>query len=204
VAQVSIVLLSVCVLAAGTAAQTAPWSSDLLLYYRGFIVAPNNKVVKNNLAIELSKRGLYREAIPMFQKTLETDPDNWIALSNIGYAYFKIGRLDEADRDLTRAIQIYWMSPSPYLSLGLVKQARGKLDEATQNIRQAISLRPNGDGFHEALGNVLRQQGDLTGALEEFRKEIESNPERSSAREQMDEVETILGPRARPVEGNPR
>jgi len=193
-AQAMVVLMLLCVLAGGTALQTAPWSSDLLLYHRGYTAAPNNKVVKNNLAIELSKRELYEEAIPMFQRALEADPDDWIALSNIGYDYYQVGRLNEADRDLTRAIQLNWASPGPHLSLGLVRQAQGRLDEAADQIREAINLRANGDGFHEALGNVLRQQGDLRGALAQFREEVELHPERSSAREQIKELELLLGP----------
>jgi len=47
--QVAAVLVLLCALGAATASQTAPWASDLLLCYRGFTIAPNNKVVKNNL-----------------------------------------------------------------------------------------------------------------------------------------------------------
>src|SRR5262249_17942007 len=203
-AQASIVLVILCVLAAGTAVQTAPWSSDLLLYHRGYVAAPNNRVVKNNLAIELSKRELYQDAIPMFQRALQDNPDDWIALSNIGYDYFKVGRLDEANRDLTRAIELSRISPGPYLSLGLVKQAQGQLEEAAHYIRDAISMRPNGDGFHEALGNVLRQEGDFRGALEEYREETGLHPERVSAQEQISEVEAILRARGKQGEGTPR
>jgi len=202
--QTTMALVLSCVLAAATAIQTGSWSTDLLLYHRGFTAAPNNKVAKNNLAIELSKRGFYQDAIAMFESTLQAHPDDWIALSNIGYDYFRIGRLDEADRDLTHAIEINEMSPGPFLTLGLVKQEQGKLEEAAKYIREAINLRSNGDGFHEALGNVLRQKGDIQGSLTEFRKEVEFNPERSSARQQIDEVEAILGLRDKRRQGNIR
>ena len=202
--QTTMALVLSCVLAAATAIQTGSWSTDLLLYHRGFTAAPNNKVAKNNLAIELSKRGFYQDAIAMFESTLQAHPDDWIALSNIGYDYFRIGRLDDADRDLTHAIEINEMSPGPFLTLGLVKQEQGKLEEAAKYIREAINLRSNGDGFHEALGNVLRQKGDIQGSLTEFRKEVEFNPERSSARQQIDEVEAILGLRDKRRQGNIR
>ncbi|HKF59095.1 MAG TPA: tetratricopeptide repeat protein, partial [Blastocatellia bacterium] len=202
--QTTMALVLSCVLAAATAVQTGSWSTDLLLYHRGFTAAPNNKVAKNNLAIELSKRGFYQDAIGMFELTLKAHPDDWIALSNIGYDYFRIGRLGDADRDLTHAIEINEMSPGPFLTLGLVKQEQGKLDEAAKYIREAINLRSNGDGFHEALGNVLRQKGDIQGSLTEFRKEVEFNPERSSARQQIDEVEAILGLRDKRRQGNIR
>jgi Flp pilus assembly protein TadD len=202
--QTAMALVLSCVLAAATAGQTSSWSTDLLLYHRGFTAAPNNKVAKNNLAIELSKRGFYQDAIAMFESTLQAHPDDWIALSNLGYDYFRIGRLDDADRDLTHAIEINEMSPGPFLTLGLVKQEQGKLDEAAKYIREAINLRSHGDGFHEALGNVLRQKGDIQGSLNEFRKEIEFNPERSSARQQIYEVEAILGVRDKRREGNAR
>jgi len=202
--QTTMALVLSCVLAAATAIQTGSWSTDLLLYHRGFTAAPNNKVAKNNLAIELSKRGFYQDAIAMFESTLQAHPDDWIALSNIGYDYFRIGRLDDADRELTHAIEINEMSPGPFLTLGLVKQEQGKLDEAAKYIREAINLRSNGDGFHEALGNVLRQKGDIQGSLVEFRKEVEFNPERSSARQQIDEVEAILRLRDKRREGNIR
>jgi Flp pilus assembly protein TadD len=202
--QAAVALVLMVALAGGTALQIGFWSSDLLLYHRGFLAAPNNKVAKNNLAIELSKRGFYRDAIAMFETTLQAHPDDWIALANIGYDYFKIGRLDDAVRELTHAIEINSMSPGPFLTLGLAKQQQGKLDEAARCIREAINLRTNGDGFHEALGNVLRQQGDMKGSLAEFRKEIDYNPERSSARVQIDEVESILGTRRGQGEGNNR
>ena len=200
--QAAVGLVLMAGLAGGTALQTGFWASDLLLYHRGLLAAPNNKVAKNNLAIELSKRGFYQDAIAIFETTLQSHPDDWIALSNIGYDYFKVGNLNQADRDLTHAIQINEMSPGPFLNLGLVKQEQGKLDQAAKYIREAISLRPSGDGFHEALGNVLRKQGDLQGSLAEFRQEIENNPERWSARRQLDEVQTILGLRDKPAEGS--
>jgi Tfp pilus assembly protein PilF len=203
-AQMVVALVLSCVFAAATALQTGAWSSDLLLYHQGFLAAPNNKVAKNNLAIELSKRGFYQDAIAMFESTLQAHPDDWIALSNIGYDYFRIGRLDDADRDLTRAVEINEMSPGPFLTLGLVKQDQGKLDEAAKYIREAINLRSNGDGFHEALGNVLRQKGDIEGSLTEYRKEVEFNPERSSAKQQLDEVQVMLGNRDKPHQGNIR
>jgi len=200
--QAAVALVLMAGLAGGTALQTGFWASDLLLYHRGLLAAPNNKVAKNNLAIEFSKRGLYQDAIAIFETTLQSHPDDWIALSNLGYDYFKVGNLNQADRDLTHAIQINEMSPGPFLNLGLVKQEQGKLDQAARYIREAINLRPSGDGFHEALGNVLRQQGDLQGSLAEFSQEIENNPERWSARRQLDEVQTILGLRDKPAEGS--
>src|SRR4029079_13808170 len=48
-----------------TSIQTGHWANNLLLFFRGAAVAPNNDIAKNNLANEMVERGLYDEAIKL-------------------------------------------------------------------------------------------------------------------------------------------
>jgi hypothetical protein len=191
-AQTTIAIFIVCLLGAGTALQTQPWSSDLLLYYRGIEVAPNNVLAKNNLAVEMSKRGFYQEGIVLFSQVLQDDPDNWRALANIGYSYFRLGRLDDAGKYLSRSIEVFPENASPYLSLALLRQDQGKLDEAVSLLKKAVAIKPNGEGLHEALGNVLKQQGDLASAAREFSLELAMYPDRTSASDQLAATNVLL------------
>lgn len=192
-AQVVATLALACALATITVTQSQYWASDLLLFYRGVEVAPNNNIAANNLANTLFKRGMHEEALGVYHSILDRQPRFWLSSYNLGYSYYKLGNFEEAERYLRWSINLNPTEDADqHIYLGLVQMKTNRLEEATASIRQAIELRPFGIGYYFALGTVLKKQGDLTGALAEFKKEVERNPQQTAAQQEIAEIEASL------------
>lgn len=177
-----------------TTAQHAHWASDLLLFYRGVSIAPNNIMSKNNLATEMVERKMYDEAITLYQQVLEHKPNYWMANYNLGYVYYKLGRYEEAEIYLARSIELNQVDSDQFARLALVRIKMGRLDEAADLLRHAIEMRPTAIGYHYVLGTVLRQKGDMQGAIYEFETELVNNPDQEAARGQLAELKPKLEP----------
>jgi protein O-mannosyl-transferase len=180
----------------GTTSQNIYWANDLLLYSRCVTIAPNSTNAKVNLGVELSKREDYERALDLFGQVIRTDPANWMAVSNEGYDYYRLGNMGEATKYLELSTQINPNGATPHLCLGLARLELGQLDGAEHSLRRAIEIKPNGDGFHEALGIVLRQKGDLVGAIQEFRTEMANNPDRNGIQGKLEQTERELSHKA--------
>ncbi len=155
VGQVLAVALAV-VMAFATVAQSVPWANDLLLYYHGMAVAPNNDLPRNKLAATLVQRGMYDEGIKLYQVVLKTDPDYWYAHYRMGYAQYKVGRYTEAERYLTRAIQLHG-TPDEFYYLGLAQMKLGRHEAASQSLQEAVRRQPEVAEYRQALAMAEQQ-----------------------------------------------
>jgi tetratricopeptide (TPR) repeat protein len=162
------------------------------LYRRAVEIAPNNNTAANNLANEMFQRGYYGDAIRLYQEVLTRNPNFGLSNYNLGYSYYKLDNLEEAERYLIRSISISPLDADRFIYLGLTRAKMGRLKEAEDSIRHAIELHADGRGFHFALGYVLKQEGDLAGALEEFKQELVYNPDQSAASGEVSDIEARL------------
>jgi hypothetical protein len=152
-------------------------------------MSPEGHSSKYDLAGLLGQQGHLDEAINIYKDILPTEPDNWDVNYNLGYAYYLTGKLPEADKYLSRAVQIDFSRPDGFFYLGLTKLKMGDINAAAANVQRAVIIRPDADNYHFALGIIMKLQGNLTGALSEFRQEMEVNPDNTSARQQAEEIE---------------
>jgi TolB-like protein/Flp pilus assembly protein TadD len=89
-----------------------------------------------NTALEgqfLFYAGRYEQAIPMFQKVLENDPNNWMAINGLGRVYTLQGRFDEAVAAfrLARDVSANAIEPAAQLGYVLAKSGQSQLALAT-------------------------------------------------------------------------
>lgn len=172
--------------------QSAHWANDLLLAYRGMRIAPNSIYALNELAITMAQRGYNDEAIRFYRKVIELRPNFWESHYNLGLLYYQAGKLEEAERYLNAAIEINPFDPREYVCLGFTELQRGRAAEAAALMRRAREIQPDGASSYMALGVVLKSQGDLEGALKEFQTALSKEPGRTSAREQIAELEADI------------
>lgn len=66
-------------------------------------------------------------------------PKNGAYLDSLGWAYFKLGKLDEAEKYLLEAVRIYDYSAAVHEHVGDLYQKRGKSDEARAAWQKALS-----------------------------------------------------------------
>jgi protein O-mannosyl-transferase len=178
--------------AVGIATQSVYWANDLLLFYRAVRVAPGSISATNNLANALLERNYYDEGIRLHQQILQRDPNYWLSWYNLGNAYTKLGRLEEAQEHMYRAAQLNNTNPNLFLYLGLLQMKMGHLHESEANIREALRIWPTGLGAHNVLGMVLEKEGRIAEAAEEYRRELALDPDQPKVREQLAAAERRL------------
>jgi tetratricopeptide (TPR) repeat protein len=94
---------------------------------------PEDDSALNYLGYMLANRGIkLEEAAKLIEKALEISPDNGAYLDSLGWAYYQLGRLDEAEGPLLRALQKPETESDPtvhdhlgdlYLKMGKTKEA---------------------------------------------------------------------------------
>ena len=102
---------------------------------------PNNPIALNNLGYFLVERNdRLPEALEMIQRAVRAEPTNASFLDSLGWAYFKLGQLDEAERYLSDAARRNPASVAIQEHLGDLYQRRGKTEQARVAWRKALSL----------------------------------------------------------------
>ncbi len=173
----------------GMLTQTAYWANDLLLYSRGASVAPINPNARINLATQAGKMGFYQAARKLYEEVLLQSPNSSLVYYDLGYTYYKLGNLREADHWLSLSVATNdAVGPDKFLYLGLTKYRLGRVRDAVALIQHAIELQPDAPGYHFALGVLYKTGGDLDRALVEFRAELVNDPEQNAARKQIGEI----------------
>ncbi len=188
---VQVALASVLALGMATSIteETAYFADPMTFFMRASTMSANGKGGQVNMAGVLGEHGHVEEAIKIYEEVWPTQPDNPAVNYNLGYGYYLTGKLPEADRFLSRAVQIDDSKPDAFFYLGLTKLKMGDLDAAAANVQSAISIRPDAVHYHFALGVILKLQGNLPGALSEFHQEMDLDPDNTSARQQAEEIE---------------
>jgi len=83
-------------------------------------------------------RQRYDEAVPLFQEYLKEKPQDFRARSKLGFAFLKMGRLDDAIRELSSVLETQPGDPYAVLYLGLAylnKEDIGKAIDTWQRYR---------------------------------------------------------------------
>lgn len=103
--------------------------------------SPRNPIALNNLGYFLAERDVkLDEALKLIEQAVESDPTNPSFLDSLGWAYFKLGKLVEAEKYLRDAARIDDSSSTIHEHLGDVYQKQGKTDLAKTAWQKALSL----------------------------------------------------------------
>jgi tetratricopeptide (TPR) repeat protein len=122
---------------------------------------PDNAAVLNYLGYMLADRGQkLDEALIMIKKAVDLEPANGAYLDSLGWAYFKLGKYDQAEDNLTKASQHMGTDPTVQQHLGDLYQKTGRLKLAAAHWERAIeewnkTVAPEVD--NEELAKVQKQ-----------------------------------------------
>ena len=132
-------------------------------------------------ARERHASGSLSEAQHLYQKILETRPENAEVQSKLGAALAAQGKIVESESVLRRAIEAEPDLAEAHINLGNVFQLQGKLDEAVTSLRRALKINPDQTAAHVNLGNILLKQGNPEDAAGSYSSALEIEPEFSQA-----------------------
>jgi len=129
-----------------------------------------------NIAADLSEKRQFAEAIPVWRRALELNPDDPRAHNNLGTSLSVTGKTDEAMAEYRRSLELNDQSSQAHNNLGSVLAQQGKLDDALAQFEKAVELNPDNGRAQCNLGSALSEKGRTEEALEHLRKGVELEP----------------------------
>jgi tetratricopeptide (TPR) repeat protein len=112
-----------------------------------------------NLGALHGELGRHRLALDYFQKALENGADSAFILSNMGYACFSLGALDQAERDYKLSLSLRG-DPEVHYLLGDLYFRKGMPEEAAGEFEKTVRLDPQHALASYRLAEIRRQMGE--------------------------------------------
>lgn len=114
----------------------------------------------------------YQEAIIALNKSIQLNPNNWVAYEFRAQAYFHMDDKTSAIKDLDKAIQLSVTNSELYYKRGILNELLKLYDEAESDYRSAIRF--NGGAYEEV-------EARLAGIMDSFTEDV-GEPEESTVR----------------------
>lgn len=114
----------------------------------------------------------WQESERVFRRSIEINPS--LSESRKDFAFsvlFPLGRLDEAVRELRKAVELDPLSAQVRDSLDYVLVSAGRYDEVLDNCRHILLAHPNDNGAEQLFARALLQKGRLSEATAIFERQ---------------------------------
>jgi tetratricopeptide (TPR) repeat protein len=129
-----------------------------------------------NIAADLSEKRQFVEALPIWRKAVDLNPDDARVHTNLGTALEETGKPEEALAEYRRSLELNDQSSQAHNNLGSILAQQGKLDEALAQFERAVELNPENGRAQSNLGGALSEKGRTEEALEHLRKGVALEP----------------------------
>ncbi|MCO6512396.1 MAG: tetratricopeptide repeat protein [Aridibacter famidurans] len=131
------------------------------------------QIAKLTLASAQKSSGDPQSAEKNLREVLAENPDNPIALNNLGYLFLETGKnFEEALELIKRAVKTDPKNPSYLDSLGWAHFKLGHLEQAELSLRKALKYDPVSSTILDHLGDVLKARGKTAEAREVWEKAL--------------------------------
>ncbi len=110
-------------------------------------------------ALELHQAGDVLGAIAAYQASLNLNPDNPGAHSNLGAAYVKLGRYEDAIREYRTAVEADPKNPAFQFNLGLAYYKSAQIPQAAETFARVIAVQRDHLNARLLLGDCYLQMG---------------------------------------------
>ena len=146
-----------------------------------------------NQAIKFHLQGNISEATKYYQFCINNGFEDHKVFSNYGAILKSIGKLQEAEFYLRKAIKLNPNYENAHSNLSITLRDLGELEEAEFYVRKAIELKPDFPDAYSNLGVILKTLGKLEEAENSYRKAIELKPNFENALSNLGNILRELG-----------
>ena len=146
-----------------------------------------------NQAFKFHSQANISEAAKYYQLFINQGGRDHRVFSNYGVILKSLGKLQDSEISLRKAIEIRPDYAEAHYNLGNTLKDLGKLQEAEISLRKAIEIRPDYANAHSNLGVLLKDLGKLQEAEFSYRKAIEINPDFAEAHYNLGNILRDLG-----------
>jgi tetratricopeptide (TPR) repeat protein len=112
------------------------------------------------------------EAVRYLTEALRLNPHSAEAHNNIGGAYQRLGKLDDALREHREALRLNPKLVDAQYNIGVVAQALGRADDARAAYADVLRARPDYAAAHHNLGTILASENRLDEAARHFSEAV--------------------------------
>ena len=135
-------------------------------------VDPDNAGALNYVGYMLADRNMrLPESLDMITKALELSPENGAYLDSLGWVYFRLGRLADAEENLRKAIVKTNSDPTVHDHLAQVLLAESKVQEAIQQWQISLKNWDAGAPADLEPAEVAKTKSNLANAQSRLAKE---------------------------------
>ena len=170
----------------GAVAETQADDGEAYRYYKKSLAEdPRNVSVLQALAGLLSDLGREEETFQIFQKIIEMDSLNAVALNYVGYTYAERNdSLEYALQLVNRALDIDKDNGYYIDSRGWIFYMMARYEDALHELKRASEIVEDAV-IYEHLGDVYRQLNDGIKAREAYEKALELDPSNNALMEKL-------------------
>jgi len=129
-----------------------------------------------DIAVQHHNAGRLREAEHIYQRILQADPNQPVALHLLGVVAHQVGQHDAAVDLITKALAIEPADADAHYSLALALHSLHRRDEALASYNTAIALKPDNAEAHYNRGIVLQHLGQLDEAVASYHEALSIKP----------------------------
>ena len=119
---------------------------------------------------------LWSDEVLFWKATINESPQKFIPYHNLGLAYERLGRFEEAFEMLETARRMNPSHADTYNALGALYSKLNRFDEAEREFLIAASLKPNSINAHWSLGIIYDRMGRFSEAEKELQTAIWMDP----------------------------
>jgi len=145
----------------------------------------------NALGIALADGGRPAEALPIFARVLELDPQNAVAYQNTGISLLKLDRVDEARQQLETALRLGKRHTRAWNALGVAWMRLGDPTKAIDAWERCLEMNPEQYDALYNIGRVAGQLGDWKKARAALERFVASAPPKQYGKD-IAEVRAVL------------
>jgi tetratricopeptide (TPR) repeat protein len=120
---------------------------------------------------------LYHDEIKLYQSVLEINPGCWMVHNNLGIAFEKSGRMQEAVEHYKKALHFMPDFAEAHNNLGIALVRTGQIREAVEHFQKALLSTSNNSEIHYNMGNALVRIGRIREAIEHYEQALRFMPD---------------------------
>ncbi|MGQ0376977.1 MAG: tetratricopeptide repeat protein [Nitrososphaerota archaeon] len=138
----------------------------------------------SSIGLSLMQEGKFVQAIEYFDKILEIEPTDSIALGNKGAALTQLNKHEEALLIYDRALQVDPTNTNILNNKAATLFNLRKIDESLQTLDKILEIEPNNVNVIILKGKVLSEAQRYSEAFSIFKKALEIDPTNEDAKKQ--------------------
>ena len=128
-------------------------------------------------AISFHQRGSYTQAVAIYDKLIEGDPNAVSARANRALCNEYLGRHDRADADYTQALELSDAKSELLLSRGLCRLSAGRHQQALEDLQACVSLDTGNGVAWLGIGLCHHHLGDAEQAGKDMHTALDADPD---------------------------